>query len=128
MTPEEAMVKAPAQIKRVKVEAYEAKNRAERVRFRLKLLEADIAGRIASALTEDGKPAFRNAEARDAAVRRHLQDNAEAAALRREVADEEALAMRIQAHGDYLEDVQRNARVLLLSRSPANLVFEEATP
>lgn len=128
MNPEEALTKAPAQIRRAELEVYDAKARMDKSRFRLRLIEADVARDVANATGQDGKALHRNETAREAAARRALESNADAAALRRHIVEEEALVARIQAHVEFLRDCQRNARVLLMARSPLNILFEEALP
>lgn len=124
MNPEEALLKAPAAIRKAQGELWDAKQRAERARFALRMKEADALAGVRAAL--EGKRS--SADDREAMAQAKLTGDPEAAALRRQIGDDEALAHRIGLHVDYLEATQKNARTLLLSRSPANLVFEGAEP
>jgi hypothetical protein len=125
-SPQDALLRYPAQIRKERLELWEAKQDAERARFRLRMMEAEALASIAAAHKAAGT---RSSEStREAEVSRRLENEPEANHLRKSITEAELLAHRIETHIEYLEDVQRNGRVLLLSQSASRIFFEESQP
>lgn len=124
MNAEEALIKLPAEIRRVENETFKRKQDLEGLRLKMRLREADLAQSIAIAMDGE-KKRYPNADSRDAALRAQLEVDNEAKAIKRQLVEEEGLISRMQSTLDYYRDTQRNARVLLLARSPSTLVFED---
>lgn len=122
-SPEDVLTKYPAEIRRVENEVFKRKQDLEGLRLKLRLREADLTQAIAKENAET--KAYPNADARDSELRKRMEADGEAKAAKRNVVEEEALINRMQSTLDYYRDVQRNARVLLLARSPGTLVFED---
>lgn len=124
MNAQEALLKLPATIRQTELDLWKHKQALDAAKLRAKLRAADVALAVADAKDEAGKPRFSNADKRDAATQAHLQNDAEHKALLRQVDEEAATCVRIEAALAYHRDTQRNARVLLLARSPPELLFE----
>lgn len=130
MNTEEALLRLPAQIRQVDVDVFKRKQGLEGLRLKLRLREADIVEAIAKEMLpaaegEKPKPRYPNADARSSALERIMQVDEEAKAAKRSIVEEEALVARMLATLDYYRDLQRNARVLVLARSPGTLVFDD---
>lgn len=123
MNAEDALRSLPATIRKTENDTFARKQQLEGLRLKLKLREADIGQAIAKENAET--KAYPNADARESELRKRLEHDPEARALKKDVVEEEALIVRMASTLSYYENVQRNARVLLLARSPATIVFED---
>jgi hypothetical protein len=124
MTPHQILSEAPARIRKAEQDLFEGRAAIDRIRLELKTLEAHAMQRVASATGADGKKAYPNAEAREAAVNDALRQDPGAADLRRQLDERMALNARVQAFADYWRDLQRNARVLLMARTPLDVILD----
>lgn len=121
---QEALQQLPAAIRKTELDLWACTQRLDTARMRLKMREADISLKVAGMLGEDGKKKYTNQDQRDAAVSGHLANDAEHAAMSKALLEDQAIKARIEAALQYQKDVQRNARVLILARTPSDLVFD----
>lgn len=120
---QDALLQLPGQIRKMELDLWKNKQQLDAARMRAKMRAADVAFAVADAKGEDGKPKFSNADKREAATQARLEADPEHRAILRELDEQAAVVVRIEAALGYLRDTQRNARVLLLARSPTELVF-----
>ncbi len=69
------MARAPEQIKKTELNILELKNEAMSIKEQLDGIRRAIACEVAASLTDDGKKAFSNAEAREAETEKRLQQD-----------------------------------------------------
>jgi hypothetical protein len=130
MNAEDALQKLPGQIRQLELDLFKHKRGLDGLRLRVRLREADIAEAIVKETlpaAEGEKPKLRypNADARDVALQRAVQHDPETLAAKRSLLEEELVIARMTAVLDYHRDVQRNARVLVLARSPSTILFDD---
>lgn len=130
MKPEEALTELPYRILRARRELWETRQTLERIDLEAKDIEARIAVDVAQELgpadkdTGKAKPRFSNQDARDSETRIRLRDHAGATDLRLRREASRLRAEVIESHIEAWTNVQRNARVLMLARSPFDAVFD----
>lgn len=117
-SPSEVLYEMPAKIRGAENERWSQAQISERLRVERKLLEADAMVSVAAEVGEDGKKRHTNAEARDGAVRTYLAKDPGAQDLGKRIEDVQVFLAKIDSTLEYLRNVQRNARVLLLARDP----------
>lgn len=128
MNVQDALTRLPNQIRENEARLWGVREQVELLSARVKSIEAAVSYRVADAKDEAGKPRFSNAEKREAATREALDRDAEYAAAQRGLRDERRAAASIEGALAYYRDVQRNARVLVLARSPFELAFDGGEP
>lgn len=120
---EDILRRTPAIIRQLDLDLFKHKRGLDGLRLRLRLREADVGQQIAKENAET--KAYPNADARSDELRKRVEHDAEARAVKKEIVDEEAVVARMVAVIDYHRDAQRNARVLVLARSPATILFDD---
>lgn len=122
-----ALRTTPALVLKLDEELMTQKEKVARLKMRARYMQADALEAV-SKLMVDGKRAFPNADAREGAARSRLHNDPEWRALQDDIDAGENLCGKIEATIRYHQEVQRNARVLALARSPFDLVLEESAP
>jgi hypothetical protein len=127
LTIDAALRGGPELVRKTEMDLWEAKKKRDLARLRAKMRESDIALYVAQERTADGtKKKYSNADEREGAARTILQTDAAYNDAMREVDELEVLVARIEAALGFHVNVQRNARILALARSPFDLAFDTA--
>lgn len=123
-TPEDVLAKFPSRILDREQRLWKVAESIDAAARDLKAIEAEVYLQVCSAMDGDGRKKYTNEALRDAAVQSYLREHDRAPALRESIEVGKRQKQVLEADREYLSNVQRNARVLVLSRAPSQLVFD----